>query len=100
VWYPYRRICYATMAREAAQASYRRLHKDLEWHDGTFTRWAKEPSAEFAYHIDAGVHIGVSRTDLAPWDKFTTERDASPLVADEQAPSDEAESADEADEGH
>lgn len=95
-WYPYRRICYATMELKAAEAAYGALHENLGYHDGTFTSWAKDRGDEHPYAANSGVAIGVAKRDVAPHDKFTTERDASPLrsVA-EQAPSkqDEADGA-------
>lgn len=88
LWYPYRRVCYATMNREGAGDAYAALHgEDAAYHDGTFTDWGKVRSADHPYSAMAGVSIGVAKTDLAPWDDFTTNRDASPVrsVA-EQAP--------------
>ena len=89
-FYPYRRVCYATMERDAAQAAYSDLHgEDAGWHDGTFTRWAAERSAAFPYSASSGVSIHVADADVAPWDDFTTNRDASPIEPKslpEQAP--------------
>lgn len=79
VWYPFRRVCYATMEREAAQAAYMALHEAQGFHDGTFTRWAAEHSEAHPYAAMSGVAIGVATTDLAPHDAFTTEADASPV---------------------
>lgn len=79
VWYPYRRICYASMERESSEALYKALHKDAEYHDGTFTQWSGVRSPDFPIHIDEGSKIGVADRDLTPWDEFTTKRDASPL---------------------
>lgn len=64
----------------AADAAYADLHKDRPWHDGTYTRWAKERSASFPYRYDFGVNIGVSDSDVRPDDLFTT-REEAPLVA-------------------
>jgi hypothetical protein len=86
--YPFRRICYASMEREAAKAAYQELHKDLKWHDGTFESWSKERSDQFPYPADAGVHIGVSDVDVTPWDRFMTDVDASP-----HAPADDGDAA-------
>ena len=75
------------MEREAAAAAYQALHQEQGYHDGTFTRWAAERSAAYPYPAMAGVSIGAAANDLAPWDTFTTEVDASPAgpvsVADE-----------------
>lgn len=84
------------MEREAAQEAYTSLHgEDAAWHDGTFKRWSKSRSDEFPYAAGSGVSFGVADVDLAPWDRFTTERDASPerpSVA-EQSPGHEDEAA-------
>lgn len=77
--YPLRLICYPSMEREAAHAAYEALHRELPWHDGTFQSWAKERSSSHPYHFTHGVRVSVSDEDLAPWDTFTTERNASPL---------------------
>jgi hypothetical protein len=68
------------MERAAADARYSRLHDERKWHDGSFTRWAAEPSREFPYRFDMGVTIGVAETDLRPDDAFLT-RESAPLVA-------------------
>lgn len=80
-WYPYRTICYATMARAAAQAMFDALHEAAPYHDGTFTRWSKKRTPQFPFgHTQGdGVTIGVAAEDFASWDKFTTETNASPL---------------------
>lgn len=98
VWYSYRRICYATMEREAASDAYVALHgEDAAFHDGTFTSWVKVRSAEHPYSAMAGVSIGVARQDLAPHDKFTTDRDASPIASvAEQSPREQDQSSDHA----
>lgn len=80
LWYPYRRVCYATMEREAASDAYAALHgEDAAFHNGTFTSWSKTRSAAHPYSAMAGVSIGVAKTDVAPHDLFTTDRDASPV---------------------
>ncbi len=82
-WYPYRRVCFATMEREAAQAAYESLHGEhAGWHDGTFTSWVGVRSAEYPYSATSGVAIGVAPRDLSPHDDFTTDRDASPFPPD------------------
>lgn len=78
-WFPWRRVCYATMEREAADAMYAALHEDVPFHDGTFTSWAKDRSHKHPYRFSEGVTIGVASTDLAPHDLFTTEKNASPV---------------------
>lgn len=88
VWYPYRRVCYATMEREAAAEAYTSLHdEDAAYHDGTFTNWAKKRSAEYPYAAMAGVSIGVAKVDLAPHDEFTTQVDASPVESPDSSTS-------------
>ena len=85
-FYPFRRICYATMEREAADAAYAALHDQdsgAMFHDGTFTSWAAKRSPSHPYAATAGVTIGVADRDLAPWDRFTKDRDASPVASDD-----------------
>lgn len=97
-WYPFRVVCYKTMAQEAVQAQYAGLHKDEPFHDGTFTRWSSERTFLHPFHFDAGVSVAVADHDVHPWDDFTSEKNASPvppLVA-EQAPGEESEAADDA----
>lgn len=95
-WYAYRRVCYASMEREGAQGRYRDLHKDREHHDGTFTRWSAKRTRETPFGFDEGVTIGVSETDLTPWDDFTTNPEASPVPPDSgQAASDDGRKDDE-----
>lgn len=79
VWFSDRRVCYAAMERESASAAYAALHEDKPWHDGSFKSWAKERSASHPIKFDMGVSIGVDSVDRAPWDKFTTRRNASPI---------------------
>ena len=76
--YPFRVVCYPTMEREAAEAAYAELHREEPFHDGTFTSWAEKRSRTHPYHFQEGVKIGVADVDLAPEDKFTTDRYASP----------------------
>jgi len=85
-FYPFRRVCYATMERFAADAAYSALHTEeagAAYHDGTFTSWAAKRSASHPYSAMAGVTIGVADRDLAPWDRFTKDRDASPVAPDD-----------------
>ncbi|HEY9353474.1 MAG TPA: hypothetical protein VIP28_09500, partial [Nocardioides sp.] len=77
-YYPFRFVCYATMEREAANAAYADLHEDAPFHNGTFTSWAKERSKRHPYRYNDGVTITVAGHDPTPWDKFTTEVNASP----------------------
>lgn len=68
------------MEREAAEAAYSALHgKDAAYHDGTFTDWAKTRSASHPYAAQSGMSIGVADRNLAPWDAFTTQVNASPV---------------------
>jgi hypothetical protein len=61
------------MEREAANAKWQRLHKDQQWHDGTWKHWSAEPSDEHPYHRDHGVTIGVADRDLRPDDCFLSQ---------------------------
>lgn len=78
-WYPFRTICYATMEREAAQATYAELHEYHKFHDGTFTSWSPKRTELFPYQFDSGVRISVTGEDLTPWDLFTRDTDANPV---------------------
>lgn len=69
-WYAQRTVDYGEMAQEAFTARYAALHKDMPYHDGTFTFWAKERSAQRPFHFQAGVTVTVSTTDLTPDDRF------------------------------
>ena len=84
VYTPFRRVCYPTMEREAADALYARLHEKQPYHDGTFTSWAEHRSASHPYHFHDGVKIGVAESDLTPHDMFTTEQNASPVPPDDE----------------
>ena len=83
-FYPYRRVCYATMERVAASEAYRALHEKQPYHDGTFKSWAATRSSSHPVHFEAGVTIGAATEDLAPWDAFTTQVDASPVAPDDR----------------
>lgn len=67
------------MERDAADAFYAKLHEKEPFHDGSFTSWSKDRGLGHPYHFRDGVSIGVAGHDLTPHDKFTTERDASPV---------------------
>ena len=91
-WYAFRRICWATVERETAIATMKAVRgQNANFHDGTFTKWAKEWSTQYRVPAGAGETVGVAEVDLAPWDEFTTKRDASPVppelrpVSDDEA---------------
>lgn len=67
------------MEREAAAASYAKLHEKEPYHNGSFTSWSKDRGPSHPYHFNEGVSIGVADENLTPWDKFTTEVNASPV---------------------
>lgn len=69
-WYPYRSVCYATMARHAADNTYDDLHKSRPYHDGRFEHWSDTRSSSFPFHARDGVAIGVSTEDRNPDDYF------------------------------
>lgn len=77
--YPVRIVCYPSMEREAAVGMYAALHEEAPFHDGSFQNWAKKRSAEHPYHFTDGVKVVVTDRDLAPWDTFTTDVNASPV---------------------
>lgn len=82
-------VCYATMERDAADAAYAKLHEKEPYHNGSFTSWSKDRGEEHPYHFRDGVSIGVTDHDVAPWDKFPTEVNASPTrpgAGEDQAP--------------
>ena len=67
LWFPQRTVCYATMARAAAQRDYDALAETYGgWHDGTFENWAKERDEAHPFAHDDGVTIWVSEHDLTP----------------------------------
>lgn len=73
VWYPQRAVDYAVMEQKAADARYERLHENLPYHDGTFTNWAKDRSADHPYKYDEGVTVLVTPVDYTPDDLFLTD---------------------------
>jgi hypothetical protein len=75
------------MALASAEAKYDELHKDLPFHDGTFSNWAPERSSQTPFHYRDGVSLWVANIDLTPDDDFLSGR-----LAD-QSPDDDAESA-------
>ncbi len=42
----------------------------MPFHDGSFSRWSKEPSREFPFHYLDGVTIWLAPTDVNPDDDF------------------------------
>lgn len=87
--YPYRTVCNNTMLRLGAEWMYEKLHEDAPFHDGSFAEWSKVRSERHPYHFKDGVTVGVADEDIASWDKFTTEANASPVP--HEPPSGEAE---------
>lgn len=79
VWYPFRSVCYASEAQSVARAQFDALHADRPFHDGTRQRWSDKWSREFPFRYDDGTHIDVALTDVAPFDLFTTRKNASPV---------------------
>ena len=69
-WFPQMEVCYVTMAREAAQAKYARLHDEHQFHDGSFESWTEKPSVSHPYHRDHGVTIWVAGEDLGLGGEF------------------------------
>ncbi|MGH3996674.1 MAG: hypothetical protein ACRDTJ_04345 [Pseudonocardiaceae bacterium] len=76
--YPFRRVCYVTMERRAAETLYAELHEKEPYHNGTFASWSKDRGPSHPYHFNDGVSVGVTDRDVTPWDTFTTQRNASP----------------------
>lgn len=50
-----------------------------KFHNGDFTAWSEVRTEAFPCPAGAGETIGVASYDIAPWDEFTTELDASPV---------------------
>lgn len=87
-WFPQLEVCYPTMEQDAARERFRRLHEKRPWHDGTFTSWGEEQSADHPYRFDYGVTIWASREDLGHGGDFLSGRPS------EQAGGDDAEAED------
>jgi hypothetical protein len=80
LWYSYRRICFASMEREAAEAALSAIRGETaKFHDGSFMKWSSKRSEGFPYPAGAGETIGVAEQNLAPHDRFTTELAATPI---------------------
>lgn len=77
-WFPQRSICWPTAQLEAAKRLFALLHEEQPYHDGTFQRWAKEPSAAYPFHYGDGHRFYLTPSDIAPWDEWTTDVNASP----------------------
>lgn len=60
------------MQLRAAERLYGLLHEKQPYHDGTFKRWAKEPSPEFPFHYLDGVSLWLANEDTNPDDDFLT----------------------------
>lgn len=69
-WFPQRDVCWPAAQLAAVNRLYDLLHEDAPYHDGTFERWAKEPSREYPFHYRDGVTIWLSATDLTPDEDF------------------------------
>lgn len=65
------------MEAAAANHRYDQLHEALQFHDGTFTQWAKAAGPETPYHYRDGVTIWVSTVDLDPEGTFLQGSDDS-----------------------
>lgn len=63
-------MCWPAAQLAAVNRLYDLLHEDAPYHDGTFERWAKEPSREYPFHYRDGVTIWLSATDLTPDEDF------------------------------
>ena len=81
-------VCWPAAQQAAAERLYALLHEDKPFHDGSFTKWAKEPSRGFPFHYLDGVSIWLSPVELNPDDDFL-----NPSASD-QALDGEAESSD------
>ncbi len=66
VWHRWRDVCHKTVAFEAAKRLHDAEYESAPWHDGTFTKWAKEYSAETPNHFLDGVTLWVAETPQHP----------------------------------
>lgn len=62
VWHMWREVCHKAIALEAARRIHAEEYKGGEWHDGTFTTFAKEFSPETPNHYLDGVTLWVQDT--------------------------------------
>lgn len=60
------------MELAATEARYDQVHEELQYHDGSFERWAAERSAAFPYHYRDGVKLSVERSADTSEDIFQT----------------------------
>lgn len=71
-WFPQRSVCHARMAVEAISATFKDIHEDAPYHDGTFKSWSEKRSEFHPYHYSWGVNLWVAEEDLSPGDNFLT----------------------------
>lgn len=58
------------MELKTAQRKWDELHKELQYHDGTFTHWTASRTDATPYHYSDGVHLYVAPFDVNPDDRF------------------------------
>lgn len=58
------------------------------FHDGTYQGWVKEFDPAHPFRYDDGTRFYMAASDVAPWDEFTTDPDASPVKPDYWLPDD------------
>lgn len=70
-----------------------RLHTELHseesgnvYHDGTFQNWSPKATPRTPFRFDDGVRFFMSPVELAPWDEWTTDVNASPIKPDDDRP--------------
>lgn len=63
---------------EAAKRLFSLLHEERPYHNGDFTGWSKEPSVSTPFHYGDGHRFYMAPVDVAPWDEWTTDANASP----------------------
>lgn len=76
-------VCWPAAQLEAAKRQYSLLHKKEPYHDGSFKFWSKEPTPFTPFHFMDGVRLRMSPIELAPWDQWTTDENASPDKPDD-----------------
>lgn len=93
VWYPQREVCFATMAKKAAEkrTAVLRDEKNAHWHDLTFKKWGpkRDPANDLIYEAGWGETVYAAAVDIDPDDAFTADVYAQP--ASLRAPKSESE---------
>jgi hypothetical protein len=76
--FPQRVICWPEAQLLAAKRLFDLLHEKEPFHDGAFLIWSDKPSKLTPFRYDDGTRFYMAPIDEAPWDKWPTEKYASP----------------------